>query len=118
PIVAWLFVPISWLGPTMWRILHVAAALALPGRRLALLVLVSWPFWFDFATGNVVVLALLLAVYALRGSRGAGLGFLAMTLLVPRPLMLPVAGWLLWKRPWLRWPAIGLFAAHVVIVLV
>src|SRR5437773_1431150 len=94
-----------------------AAALALPDRRLALLTLVSWPFWFDFATGNVMVGVLLLAVYALRGSRLAALGFLAMTLLVPRPLMLPVAAWLLWKRPDLRWSALALLVAHSVGVL-
>ena len=117
PVAAWIFVPISWLGPLLWRILHVAAALALPDRRLALLTLVSWPFWFDFATGNVMVGVLLLSVYALRGSRLAALGFLAMTLLVPRPLMLPVAAWLLWKRPDLRWPALALFVAHSVGVL-
>jgi hypothetical protein len=112
PVAAWIFVPISWLGPMVWRILHVAAALALPDRRLALLTLVSWPFWFDFATGNVMVGVLLLAVYALRGSRLAALGFLALTLLIPRPLMLPVAVWLLWKRPDLRWPALALVIAH------
>jgi hypothetical protein len=112
PVAAWIFVPISWLGPMLWRILHVAAALALPDRRLALLTLVSWPFWFDFATGNVMIGVLLLAVFALRGSRVAALGFLALTLLVPRPLMLPIAMWLLWKRPELRWPALALFVAH------
>ena len=76
PVAAWIFVPISWMGPMLWRLFHVAAAFALPDRRLTLLTLVSWPFWFDFATGNVMVGVLLLAVYALRGSRLAALGFL------------------------------------------
>lgn len=118
PLAAWMFVPISWLGPTLWRVLHVAAALALPDRRLTLLVLVSWPFWFDFATGNVMILVLLVAVWALRGSRLASLGFLALTLLVPRPLMLPVAAWLLWKRADLRWPAVAMAVLLVGAVLV
>src|SRR6476659_726088 len=105
------------MGPMLWRILHVVRALTLPERRLALLILVSWPFWFDFATGNVMIGVLLLAMFALRVSRFAALGFLALTLLIPRPLMLPVAVWLLWKRPELRWPAVALFAAHAVGVL-
>jgi hypothetical protein len=112
PVAAWIFVPVSWLGPTLWRVLHVAAAFALPDRRLTLLVLVSWPFWFDLATGNVMILVLLLAVWAIRGSRLAALGFLALTILVPRPLMLPVAAWLLWKRPDVRMPAIALLVVH------
>ena len=118
PVAAWAFVPVSSLGPTVWRLLHVAAALALPDRRLSLVVLLSWPFWFDFATGNLMIAVLLLAMYALRGSRLAALGFLALTLLVPRPLMLPVAAWLLWKRPDLRMPAIALFVFHGLAVLV
>ena len=117
PVAAWLFVPLSWLGPTLWRLLHVAAALALPDRRLALVVLLSWPFWFDFATGNLMIAVLLLATYALRGNRLAAMGFLALTLLVPRPLMLPVAAWLLWKRADMRVPALVLFAAHALAVL-
>ncbi len=117
PVAAWIFVPISWLGPTVWRILHVLGALALPDRRMALVVLLSWPFWYDFATGNLMILVLLLAVYALRGSRAAGVGFLALTLLVPRPLMIPVAAWLLWKRPDLRWPAVGLIVVHTALML-
>jgi hypothetical protein len=117
PVAAWLFVPVSLIGPLAWRLLHVAAALALPDRRLALVLLLSWPFWFDFATGNVMVFVLVLAVFALRGSRWASLGFLAMTLLVPRPLMLPVAAWLLWKRPGVRLPALVLFISHGALVL-
>jgi hypothetical protein len=117
PVAAWLFVPVSLIGPLAWRLLHVAAALALPDRRLALVMLLSWPFWFDFATGNVMVFVLLLAVFALRGNRWASLGFLAMTLLVPRPLMLPVAAWLLWKRPELRLPTLALFIIHGALVL-
>jgi hypothetical protein len=117
PVAAWIFIPVSVVGPLLWRILHVAAALAVPDRRLALVTLLSWPFWFDFATGNVMVFVLLLAVFALRGGRWASLGFLAVTLLVPRPLMLPVAVWLLWKRSELRLPALALFVTHGALVL-
>jgi hypothetical protein len=116
PVAAWLFVPIAVIGPLAWRVLHVVAALALPDRRLALVTLVSWPFWFDFATGNVMVFVLLLAVSALRGSRWASLGFLGMAMLVPRPLMLPIATWLLWKRSDMRLPALALFIGHAGLV--
>jgi hypothetical protein len=113
PVVAWLFIPLSALGPFLWRLLHLAALLLLP-RRAALIALVSWPFWFDFATGNVMTFVFVLAFLALRGSRWAAITTMLLTILVPRPLMLPLAAWLLWQRPWLwRW-AIGLLAAHAV----
>ena len=117
PVAAWLFVPISALGPLLWRVLHVAALLALP-RRVAFIALVSWPFWFDFATGNVMTFLFVLAFLALRGSRWAAIGIIVLTILVPRPLMLPLAAWLLWRQRWL-WPwAIGLFVAHAGALLV
>ena len=65
--------------------------------------------------------AVVLAVVALgggRASRLASLAYVALVLLVPRPLMVPVAIWLLWKRPELRLPALGVFTVHAVLVLI
>jgi len=57
-----------------------------------------------------LVFVLLAAVWALRGNQiGVG-AFLVLTVLVPRPLMAPVALWLLWKHARWRLP----FAAMVV----
>jgi hypothetical protein len=113
PLMALAFGPLSLIGVVGWRLLHVVAALAMPTWLLRLLVLVSWPFWWDVETGNIIVFILLAAVWALRGSRLATVVFLLLTVLVPRPLMLPVAAWLLWKRPEWRLP----FAVMLVVAV-
>jgi hypothetical protein len=100
------------LGLGLWRLLHVVAALAMPTWPMRLFLLAAWPFWFDVSLGNVMTFVLLAAAWALRGSRVAGLAFLAMMLLIPRPLMLPVAAWLLWRQPELRIP----FAVGAVVI--
>jgi len=108
PLMAPVLGALAPVGIGLWRLLHVAAALAMPTWPMRLLLLASWPFWFDVSLGNVMTFVLLAAAWAMRGSMVAGLAFLAMTLLIPRPLMLPVAAWLLWQRPDLRLPvAVG-----------
>jgi hypothetical protein len=84
----------------VWVGLHFLAAFALPSWPLRILTLVSWPFWQDTATGNVMVFVLLTAVYALRGHRSAVVAFWLLTALSPRPLMIPVAVWLAWREGW------------------
>ncbi len=103
PLTAYLFAVLTVMPYWLWALLHVAAALALPSpaRWVAL---VSWPLWFDVLVGNVMAFVLVLAWFALEGRRWAVWGFLAVALLVPRPLMLPVLAWLLWKRPESRLP--------------
>jgi hypothetical protein len=118
PGAAYLFTPLVLLSPLVWRSLHVLAALALPTWPMRLLLLVSWPFAFDLQLGNVMTFVLLAAAWAVRGSRVGAVVFIGFCLLFPRPLMLPIAAWLLWKQPWLRWPAVGLFAVHAVLVIV
>ena len=118
PLAAWLFDSLAPMGTLGWRLLHVLALLFIPDRRLALLTLLSWPFWFDLATGNVMTFVFVLALWALRGGRAASVGIIAVAILVPRPLMLPLVIWLLWKRRGLwRW-GIGLLAAHAGALLV
>jgi hypothetical protein len=119
PLVADAFVLVAPLGLTVWRLGQVAAVLTLPDRRIGLLAILSWPFWFDVETGNTHVFTFVLAVWALRGSRGAALGYLGLLVLVPRPLAMPVAAWLLWKRPNLRLPflCLALVAALAVIAI-
>lgn len=56
-------------------------------------------------------------VLACRGSRPAAVVYLALTLLMPRPVQLPLALWLLWSMPAIRWSFAGMFAIHTAIVL-
>lgn len=100
PPAAWLWatlvVPI---GLVAWQLLHLVALALMRDWRVVLLGLVSWPFWQDLANGNLMILVVLCAWWALRGNRVAAIGFVALSVLVPRPLMLPVLGWLLVRRP-------------------
>ena len=84
---------------------------------VAVLVLLSWPFWFDVEAGNIMIFVLLLAVWSLAGRSWAIGGFLGLLLLAPRPLMLPVAVWLLWKHPRWRVPFAVMFIVQAAIVL-
>jgi hypothetical protein len=117
PILALAFGALAPLGTLGWRLLHIGAALALPSWTMRLLALASWPFWYDVQTGNIVIFILLAGAWALRGSRLAVTAFLLLTLLVPRPLMLPLATWLLWKRPSWRKPFVVAAIAQVALVV-
>lgn len=100
----------------VWRLLHVAAALALPTWPMRLVTLVSWPFWSDVEAGKVLVFVLLAGAWALRGYRAAIGAFLVMAILMPRPLMLPIVAWLLWQHPGSRVPFLGIFVVHALAV--
>lgn len=119
PLLAYAFAVLSGMGPLLWRALHVAVAASLGLRSpwLAAAVLVSWPFWFDVEAGNLMIFVLALAVWALSGRDWAICGFLVLTLLAPRPLMLPVAVWLLWQHPEWRLRFAALFVLHGAAVL-
>ena len=102
---------LSAVGITAWRAAHFLALALLPSRRLALLLLVSYPFWFDVATGNLMVFVLVAAAWAYRGNRTATAIYLVLCVLVPRPIMLPLLAWILWRRPAWRLPFVGIVAA-------
>jgi hypothetical protein len=118
PFLALAFAVLAPMGPTIWRLLHLVAAAAMPTWPLRLAVLVAWPFWFDVQHGNLLTFVLLAAAWALRGSRIAGVIYLGLALLMPRPLFLPIAAWLLWQRRDLRLPFVAMFVAHTAAVLV
>ena len=117
PVLAIGFGLVAPIGELAWRLLHIGAALALPNWPMRLVTLASWPFWFDVEAGNVLVFVLLAAAWALRGNCVGIAAFLVMALLMPRPLMLPIVVWLLWKQPEWRLPFAGLFALHAAAVL-
>jgi len=117
PVLAYAFGLLAPVGVLGWRLLHLAAAFALPSWPMRLLALVSWPLWYDIEAGNLMIFVVLAAAWALKGNR-VGIGvFLALALLVPRPLMAPVAIWLLWKRPEWRIPFVAAFGAHLLVVV-
>lgn len=113
PLLAYLFAALAPMGVLAWRLLHFAAlaAMVVADRRLwpvAVLALLSWPFWFDVEAGNLLTFVLVAGALALRGNR-VGIGaFLALTLLVPRPLMLPLLAWILWRHLEWRLPFAGM----------
>ena len=117
PVAAWLLRPVTALGVTGWRVLQLAAVLALRDRRAIFLVLATAPFWMDLTSGQAITFVALAAWHALRGSRVATVAFFAFALLMPRPLMLPVVVWLLWKKPETRMWFAGLVVANVALVL-
>jgi hypothetical protein len=101
---------VTMVGLPAWRIAHLLALAILPSRRLALLLLVSYPFWFDVNTGNLMVFVLLAAAWAYRGNNVATGAYFVLCVLVPRPIMLPLLAWILWRRPNWRVPFVGIAA--------
>lgn len=120
PVLAHVFGVVSAIGPLAWRIGHVlaAASLLLIDPRMAVVTLIAWPFWFDVEAGNMVTFVFVLAAWALTGRRWAVGAYLALAILAPRPLALPVAAWLLWNQPDWRLPFAAVFAVHAVLVAV
>ena len=104
------------LGYGFWSLLHGLALLLIRPWWVAVAVGLSWPFWWDVASGNVGVFVLAAAWPAVRGNRLAIVVYLALCLLMPRPLMFPVCAWLLWQHPWTRIPFVVAGLAQLGIV--
>lgn len=117
PVAAYPLKLLEPLSFNAWQAVIILAALAMPTWRLRVLVLVSWPFWHDMIFGNLLTLIFLASVYAWRGSRIGTASFFALALLIPRPLLAPMGLWILWKRPEWRWPFVGMFVLHSLLVL-
>lgn len=112
PVFAYAMPAIAWIGTLGVRLLALAAAAAMPTWPMRLLALASWPLAMDLQHGALITPIVLAAAWGLRGSRMGSIAFVVLTLLSPRPLMLPIAAFLLWRQPWLRLPALGLFTVH------
>jgi hypothetical protein len=106
PLLAHFFALITPIGMIGWTLLSFALLAVLRDWRLIGLFLVSLPFWIDIVTGMTFLPVPILAIAALRGSFSASLAFVALAALIPRPMMLPILGWLLWQQPRLRVPAV------------
>ena len=105
------------LGWPVWVAAHFAALGLLRDWRLIALVLVSYPFWFDVRLGNMMTFVAVIAWLAVNGSRAGTVAFFVLAVLVPRPLMLPVLAWLLWKRPETRIWFAAIFVLHAIAVV-
>lgn len=106
PLLPYVLAPVLAFGLELWRVLHAAALTLLP-LPAAGLVLASGPFWMDVANGNFLTFVVIAAWFGIGGNRWGQGAYFALTLLIPRPLMAPVAVWLLWQRPESRLVALG-----------
>jgi hypothetical protein len=116
PLAAPLLAAATMLGFGPWALLHVAVLALLRRPLLIGLVACSWAFWTDVATGNTLTFSFVAGVLALHGSRSGAIAYLALVMLIPRPVLFPLAAWLLWRRRDLRLPALWLCVANVALV--
>jgi hypothetical protein len=117
PLFAMAMPVIGVIGTLGIRVVTIIAALALPTWPMRLLVLASWPFAMDVQQGALITVITLAAAWALSGSRAASIAFIVLALLSPRPLMIPIAAYLLWSQPWLRLPSLALLVLSGAAVL-
>lgn len=117
PVAAWIMAGVTMVGYWPWVVAHVATVLLLRDVRMIGLVLVSYGFWWDAAQGNTLTFALVAGMLALTGSRAAALVYLGLFVLIPRPLMAPLALWLLWSDRSLLRPLAVMAVLHVAIVV-
>lgn len=111
PIAAWIMAyVIVPLGYSFWFGLHLAMLPLLRNWKLIAVTLVAVPFWIDVVIGNSVIFVFTAGVAALRGSKLGALAYLALFLLLPRPIQVPLAAWILWNRPDFRIPFIIMVA--------
>lgn len=117
PVFAPVVVVVAWLGPVVTGLAFGAMVLLVRNPLLIWLTFVSFGFWTALAGGNAFLFAFVAGALALAGSRSAALVYLALLFLMPRPVQIPLAVWLLVKYPDVRLPAIGIFTVHAALVL-
>lgn len=118
PVAAWLISAVTTVGYWPWFWLHLASLWLLRfSPVLMLLVVTSLAFWTDAIQGNAFTFVFVAGVLALRGSGKWSLAYLALVLLMPRPIHLPLAAVLLWRGRQLWFPVSVIALAQTVIVL-
>ena len=117
PLLAYLFAALAPIGYLGWSIFHFGALALLRNLRMALLVLASWPFWADVYNGNTMSFVFVAAYWTLRGNPVGTFSFLTLAVLMPRPVMLPVLAWVLWKRPEWRLRFAGMVVVSAALVV-
>ena len=117
PLLAIALAAIAPIGYFGWAVLHFIALAALRERWLIVATLLSWPFWVDVYNGNTMTFVFVAAFRTVRGDRWATGAFFVLCCLIPRPLMVPLALWVLWKRPAWRLPALAIIGVSIILVL-
>ena len=109
PLAAWIIAAVVLpLGPWIWGAAHFAVLPLLRDARLVLVVLASYPFWMDTLMANTFVFAAVTGYAGWRGCRLAAIAHLALFVLMPRPVQLPLAALLVWNDRRLLWPFVGM----------
>lgn len=104
PLLAGFFAVIAPIGYFGWSLLHVAVLLALRDRWLVAITFLSFPFWADLYNGNTMTFVFVAAVGTLRRNSASTAIYLGLCLLMPRPVMLPLLVWVLWRQAaWRGW---------------
>lgn len=114
PLLPYVMAPFVAAGLGAWRLVHIAALFVLPFPIWAV-VLIAGPFWFDVANANFLTFVLVSGWFAISGDRWGIAAYFSLTALLPRPLMVPLALWLLWRRPESRIIAIVIGCVAVVL---
>lgn len=116
PLAAWVMTFLGHVPPDVWRFIQAPMLAFVGDWRLIMLVLFTFPFWDAMAAGTITVPIVVIGLIALRSpeSKWPALVYVTACALIPRPWMLPLAAWLLWKRPDLRVASAGIVAANVV----
>lgn len=118
PVAAYLLIPVVAAGYQVWFALHVGALALVGNPRVVLLVLASFPFWADTLMGNAMTFVAVAGFLAVQGSRAGAVAFLALTVLMPRPLQLPLAASLVLADRRLALAAAAMLAATGAVAIV
>jgi hypothetical protein len=121
----WRYSPVALLtlGPAIatglvgWTILHFAVLVFVRPWWLAVAIGLSWPFWVDVVSGNTVTFVAVAAICAMRGSAIGAWSYWWLTLIIPRPMQIPMAAFLAWRRPELRRSLLLLTVVNVALLL-
>ena len=114
-ILGWVIVP---LGYPIWFAAHLAVLPLLRSSTLVMLILVSVSLWVDAIVGNGMIFVAVAGALALRGSRSGALISLVLFVLMPRPLQLPLVGWLAWQDRRLLVPFASMIVVSALAVVV
>jgi hypothetical protein len=117
PLMAPVMATIGMLGMWLVGALQVATVFLLRSPLLIGLTLVSWGFWTGVLGGSAFGFVFVAGALAMRGSKSAALIYMALLFLMPRPVQMPLALYLLWHRPDLRWPTATIAMVNAVGVL-
>lgn len=118
PVAILTFGPGIALGLTGWTLLHLSAVALIRPLKLAALFMLSWPFWVDVVSGNTVTFVATAGILAMRGSRIGVYSYWWLTMIMPRPFQLPLALYLVWRRPDLWRGLTVMIIVNVALVLV